>query len=117
MPAETFPLCDVVTALRSEILAAVDQAEGSRLKLAIQTVDMEFSVVVKKEGGGDGKLKFSVLGAGIEGGLSGKLAHEQIQRVKLTLKPSLTGGKEPLRDVEISRKRSASDETLNRSPR
>ena len=87
MAEQMIPLSDVVAALRTEILSAVDESGDSELKFRLGPVDVEFTVVVKKEAGADGKLKFSILGIGAEAGASGKVAREQTQKVKLSLTP------------------------------
>jgi hypothetical protein len=103
MADETIPLSEVVSALRTEILTAVEQAGSPDLKFKLGAVDVEFTVVVKKEGGADAKLKFSILGVGVEGGASGKVAREQTQKVKLSLTPVFVGADGQPRERLINR--------------
>lgn len=89
---ELLPLVDVVQGLREQITQAVAAAQGESVRFQLDSVELELSVVAKREAGGDGKLKFSILGmVDAELGGSGKLATERTQKVKLSLTP-VAGG-------------------------
>jgi hypothetical protein len=84
---DLLPLSEVVQELRTQLAAAVEQGRGEHLRFKLNTIELEFTVVAKREAGGDGKLKFSVLGFGVEAGAGGKAANEQTQKIKLSLTP------------------------------
>jgi hypothetical protein len=80
------PLTQLIDALREQLGEAARTARpGPRFK--VDSIDVELTIVAKREGGGDGKIKFSVLTAGVELGASGKVAHEETQKIKLSLTP------------------------------
>ena len=94
------PLNDVIRALRLELRDAYESSEDQEIRFELGPVEVEFSVVAKREGGPDGKIKFSVLGVGAELGASAKFAGEQTQRIKLSLTPLLMKpGEEPTQVV------------------
>jgi hypothetical protein len=79
-------LSDVIADLRGELDAARRAGEGEPLRFELGPVELEVSVVVQKEVGGDAKVKFWV----VELGADGKLSSTATQRIKLTLIPRLT---------------------------
>lgn len=91
-------LADAVRALRSELTAAMAEAEGQRVQFELGSVEMEFLVEVQKEGGGEAGIKFWVVSVGAKGGLSSGSTH----RVKLALSPKdvVTGRKPQIADDE-----------------
>jgi hypothetical protein len=90
-------LADAVRALRSELTAAIGQAEGERLRFELEGVEMEFLLEVRKEAAGEAGVKFWVINVGGKGGVSSGSTH----RVKLALTP---------RDVATGRSPQISDE-------
>lgn len=85
-------LADAVRALRSELTAAMTDAEGERLRFALDAVEMEFLLEVAKEGSAEAGIKFWVISVGTKGGVSSGSTH----RVKLALKPKdITTGRTP----------------------
>lgn len=101
------PLTEVVEGLRQQLAQAVLAAHADGVRFQVNGVELEFTVVAKREAGGDGKIKFSVLGVGAELGAAGKMAQERTQKVKLSLTPVLgKAGAEP-KKLEISRKPAA----------
>lgn len=81
------PLSEVVEELRLQIAEVASRSKKRDLRFVVNSVELEFSVVAKREGGGDGKIKFSVLGLSAEAGASGKVAHERTQKIKFSLTP------------------------------
>jgi NTP-dependent ternary system trypsin peptidase co-occuring protein len=84
------PLRDFVSGLRAELRAAHDdaaQAERSGPaggpKFVVGPVNVEFTVVAKKEAGANGGVRFYVF----ELGASGSVGSEATQRVSLQLNP------------------------------
>ncbi len=88
------PLADVVHELRAQILLAAEGARDQDLRFKLNTVEIELSVVAKRELGGEGKISFKVLGTGVEAGGGGKSAHEHSQKIKLSLTPHRRDGGE-----------------------
>jgi hypothetical protein len=84
---ETIPLRDAIRGLRSEILAAREQASTEEVRFELGPVEMEFQVVARKEGGLEGKLGFHIFGVEATLGGSGKGADERTQKVKFVLNP------------------------------
>jgi len=81
------PLGEVVRALRAEIIEAAKAGENEAVRFEVGPIDVEFTIVAKREGGPDGKIKFEVLGFGAEVGAGAKFARERTQKVKLNLTP------------------------------
>jgi hypothetical protein len=87
MPDDVLPLAEVISALRREIVAGAQEGEGADVRFQLGNIDLEFTVVAKREGGPKGSIKFAVLGIGAEVGADAKFAKERTQKVKLTLSP------------------------------
>ena len=86
---DTIPLRDVIRVLRSEIIAAAEDASTQAVRFDLGPIEMEFQVVVKKELGGEAKLGFHIFVADATVGGSGKGAAERTQKVKFVLNPVL----------------------------
>jgi Trypsin-co-occurring domain 2 len=84
MPDEagTVPLAEFVAGLRSELRAAQARRDPG-LQFAVGPVSVEFSVVTKREGGPEGKVRFWV----VEAGASVTWSREATQKVSLMLTP------------------------------
>jgi len=89
---EQHSLADVVQDLRAELTKAIEAGEGSDLRFALGEIELELAVVVSKEGGGGGKLRFWVL----EFGADGKVSAEHTQRITLKLTPTVRGQSGPV---------------------
>src|SRR6476659_7744605 len=83
-------LADVISELRAELERAKLAADGSALRFGLGPIELEVSVALAREGGVGGKIQFWV----VEVNTEGKLASTSTQRIKLTLKPSLTATSE-----------------------
>jgi hypothetical protein len=105
MADDLIPLTEVVTALRAEIAKATEASAQEELKFSLDSVDLEFSVVVTKEGGANGKVSFKVLGIGAEIGGDGKYSNEKTQKIALKLTPKKIDGTGQSTPLEIGRKR------------
>jgi hypothetical protein len=81
-------LAELVENLRKELSGARHAGEGQDLRFEVGNVELELSVVVTKEGGASGKVKFWVL----ELGGDAKATSGATQRIRLTLTPQLAGG-------------------------
>jgi hypothetical protein len=84
---ETIPLRDAIGVLRSEILAARQDASTEEVRFELGPIEMEFQVVASKEFGGDAKLGFHIFAAEATLGGSGKGTDERTQKVKFVLNP------------------------------
>jgi hypothetical protein len=80
--ARPVPLAEFVSALREELRAA-QGARDPGLQFAVGPVSVEFTVVTKRDGGPEAKVRFWV----VEAGGAAHLSREATQRVSLTLTP------------------------------
>lgn len=78
---EKIGLVETIEALRSELAAAVEQAQGQAIQFPIGSVQLEFQVGVTWDTEARGGVKFWVL----ELGASGSYANESVQKVTLNL--------------------------------
>ncbi len=78
---EKIGLVETIDALRSELAAAVEKAQGQEIQFPIGSVQLEFQVGVTLGVEGKGGVKFWVL----ELGASGSYANESVQKVTLNL--------------------------------
>ena len=90
----TIGLADAIEDLRRELTDATRRGDGQSIRFTIDAIELELELEVVREGGGDGKVSFKVLGSGIDVGAKGNLAHTNVHRIKLCLKP--TGETGPL---------------------
>lgn len=101
---ETIPLLDAIRALRGEILAANEEAQGHAVRFALGPIEMEFQVVAQRELAGNVNVRFHILSVGANLGASGKRAEEGTQRVKFVLNPVLVDETGERSEIEIARK-------------
>ena len=80
-------LKDVVRKLREDLQAAAEEGQGQDIKFKLESIELELKVAAKKEGGPNGKIKFSVLGIGAEVGGNAKWSSEHVQTIKLKMVP------------------------------
>jgi hypothetical protein len=92
MAEELLPLAEAVQSLREQIIEAADIGRDEPIRFELGPVELEFTVVAKREGGAGSKIKFSVLGIGAAVDASGKIASEHTHTVKLTLSPKVNNG-------------------------
>jgi Trypsin-co-occurring domain 2 len=103
MADEMIPLHDAIRILRAEIVLAAEEGTDKGVQFRLGPIDLEFSVVATREGGPNGKIKFSLFGIGAEAGGSAKFANERTQKVKLTLTPFRKGADGSPEEVDINR--------------
>jgi hypothetical protein len=82
------PLSEMVEALRTELLVAKQEGEGSRIRFAVESVDLELKVGVTKSREGSAGIKFWVVQLG--GKATG--AREDVHTFRIKLKPSTPEG-------------------------
>ncbi len=73
---EEIGLVETIEALRSELAAAVERAQGQEIQFPIGSVQLEFQVGVTWDARATGGVKFWVL----ELGASGSYANESVQK-------------------------------------
>jgi hypothetical protein len=74
---------EMIRQLRSELAEAQKEADGEELRLELGPIELELMLVLSREGGASGKIRFWVLEAGADGRASGS----STQRVRLSLSP------------------------------
>jgi hypothetical protein len=78
---EKIGLVETIDALRSELAAAVEKAQGQEIQFPIGSVQLEFQVGVTRDTEAKAGVRFWVL----ELGASGSYANESVQKVTLNL--------------------------------
>jgi|1185.fasta_scaffold1374961_1 hypothetical protein len=86
MGETTIGLADAIENLRQELTEATRQGQDQRLRFKIDDIELELAVAIVREGGGEGKLSFKVLGSGAEVAGKGRFGQNDIHRIKLSLK-------------------------------
>lgn len=83
-------LADAIASVRDELLTAARRATGHPVSFEVGDIEMEFTVELRKEAKGGGKVKAWVVEAGADASRSRGETH----RVSFTLKPrnAATGG-------------------------
>ena len=81
MPETLLPLYQVIQGLRTELYAAVAAGKNELLTFDLGPIEMEFTVVAKREGGPNGKIKFEIFGIGAELGADAKVGTERTQKI------------------------------------
>ena len=81
-------LAEVVRALRAELETAMNEGKGQTVQFEATAIDMEFQIGVTKSAEGKAGVHFWV----IELGGGGSYSSESIQKVSLSLRPTLEGG-------------------------
>lgn len=84
------PLADVLKKLRTELVEAQKDSAGQDLALVLGDVEIELKLVVAADAQGDFGLRLGVVSIG--GGGGGRT--ENVQTLRLKLKPTGPGGKE-----------------------
>lgn len=91
---EKIPLAEMMGALRAELLTAQAQAAGEDLRFKLQDIEVELQFTTTVEGTVKGGVKFWVLDAEA----AGKVATQNMHKLKFKLSPQRSDGK----DVEIA---------------
>jgi hypothetical protein len=103
MSDELVPLEEAIASLRREIVAAAENARHEEIVFSLQDIELELAVVARRSTSADGKLKFSILGIGAEGGGAGSVGQERTQRVRIKLQARRRGSGT---DLEIAHRTS-----------
>jgi hypothetical protein len=76
-------LSDAIAALRTELVAAMTAGQDEELHFELGPVELEFTLDVRKEGGGDAGIRWGV----VSFGATGSVGSSSGNRVKLVLQP------------------------------
>ncbi|MFI6730421.1 hypothetical protein NRF20_06305 [Streptomyces sp. R-74717] len=76
-------LSEMIRELRQQLAEALADGEGETVRFELGPVEVEATVAVSREAGGDAKVRLLV----IDAGANGKYAHAETQRITLTLTP------------------------------
>jgi len=87
---QRIPLSKMIGQLRTELLQAQGEAEGSNLRFLIEDIEIELHLMTTQEGEGGVGIKFWLLDANAKG----KVADVETQKVKLKLKAVKAGTEE-----------------------
>lgn len=109
MADELYSLKDAIAALRTEIIESAEQASNESLRFSLGDIELEFTVVAKRDTTGEAKMKFSILGIGADAGVGTKVAHEQTQKVKIKLSAQLRTPDGLPKDLLVGRKALATE--------
>lgn len=91
MPLE---LSDMIVALRKEIQQAQAKAVKEDLKFTVDSVEIEAQVTVSMEGSGKAGVKWKFwIFSEADAEIAGKVGHEKVQTIRLTLTPEQDSGK------------------------
>ncbi len=90
---EKIGLVETIEALRSELGAAVEKAQGQEIQFPIGSVQLEFQVGVTWDTEAKAGVKFWVL----ELGASGSYANESVQKVTLNLEAPVDAEGRPVK--------------------
>jgi hypothetical protein len=101
---ETLPLREVIRSLRSELVEAATEGQTEAVRFELGPIELEFQVVVEREGEAGGKLGFHIFAANAEVNLGGKVSDQRTQKVKLTLTPSAWRDDDSKVPLEIARR-------------
>ena len=79
-------LAELIQQLRQELDRARRASAAEELKFELGPIDLETVVALEREGGAGGRIRFWVADLGADA----RAASTKTQRIKLTLRPSLT---------------------------
>ncbi|MFD7107081.1 trypco2 family protein [Streptomyces celluloflavus] len=80
-------LSEMIQQLRQELSAALADGDGQLVRFELGPVEIEATVEVGREAGGNGKVRFWLVDAGAEG----RATQTRGQRITLTLQPKTFG--------------------------
>lgn len=101
-------LVEIITALRSDIEAAITEGEGKAVRFDLEEVEVELHTQITKSGEGVAgvEVEFKVLGFDLgkaKGEGTGSVAKENAHTIRLRLKPKrINPSTQQAEDVQIS---------------
>jgi hypothetical protein len=84
-------LAELIGELRTELEKATEAAQDATLRFELGPVEVEVLVIVTREGGASGKIRFWIA----EVGGDARLSESSTQRIKLNLVPRRVGSSDP----------------------
>ncbi|MFC8667713.1 trypco2 family protein [Streptomyces sp. NPDC057199] len=78
-------LSDLIRELRQQLTTAVADGAGEAVRFELGPVEVEATLAVTREEGGDAKVRLWV----VDAGATGKYAQAQTQRITVTLTPKV----------------------------
>ncbi|MGW6060932.1 trypco2 family protein [Streptomyces sp. NPDC055189] len=91
-------LAEAVAALRAELLTALSEGDGSRIRFRAKSVQVEFEVQVQRSAQAAGGIKFWV----VSGDASAASGRSATHRVALELEPVDIGGADDPHELMIA---------------
>jgi len=88
MEKDKIGLSEAISALRSDLEKSMKEGEGHPLRLEVQSLDLELQATVALSGTGNAGIKWWLIDASAEG----TVQRENVQTVKISLKPIHTDG-------------------------
>ncbi|MEU4409958.1 trypco2 family protein [Streptosporangium sp. NPDC023963] len=86
-------LAEAIEQVREELRQAIVAGADADVRFPVGQVTLEFQVGLKKSGEGSGKVKVWVL----EAGTSGKIEHDEVQKVTVVLQPPVDPSGNPIK--------------------
>jgi hypothetical protein len=96
---EEIGLDDAIRALRRQLSAAVAESQGQELRFGLGPVELEFEMVVSRDAGGGGGIRFWVVSLDGKGSVSKVTTH----RIRLRLDPVTADGRPVLTGDDVDR--------------
>jgi hypothetical protein len=91
-------LAETIRGLRLELAAAMEAGEDARLRFQIGRVQLDVTVAITREGGGDAGVRFGVVSFGAKG----KFAEEATHHLSLSLCPVTLGANGQWRSATVA---------------
>ncbi|WP_326692237.1 hypothetical protein OIE63_37270 [Streptomyces sp. NBC_01795] len=91
-------LSDMISELRSQLTTSLADSADEAVRFEVDSVEIEATVAVSREGGTDAKVRLWV----VDAGTNGKYAHAQTQRIKVSLAPKVVADGRPPQPVLIA---------------
>src|SRR6266498_4807386 len=90
-------LAETIRALRNELTSAMESGEGERLHFQLGAVQLEVTLAITREGGGDAGIRFGVVSFGAKGNLEDAATHH----LTLSLQPVVRDASGQTRPAEV----------------
>ncbi|MFI0859585.1 trypco2 family protein [Streptomyces smyrnaeus] len=84
-------LSDMISELRSQLTTSLADNADEAVRFEVDSVEIEATVAVSREGGADAKVRLWV----VDAGTNGKYAHAQTQRITVSLAPKVVADGRP----------------------
>jgi Trypsin-co-occurring domain 2 len=98
----TTGLAETIQALRTELVTAMESGKEDPLHFQLGPVQLDVTLAITREGGGEGGIRFWILSMGAKGSVGDVTTH----RLSLSLQPIVAGVSGVTKPAEISSKTS-----------